>query len=562
MRARGIPIAILVASSAAAFLAWALGFALAGVALVPLLGTVLLLYRPQDEPGRRSAVARLRAAPVLPREAPLDSVAEHVAGSLALHARALRADRVLLLSPSSDRRSLRVAATGPANGPARSHLTFPRDAGLPGAVLGSGEPLAATLGDQTLRLCPYYAEDRGEVAQALAAPLRTRDGEHVLVAERRDDEAFGKQEAVTISAAARTLGWALEMALALRDAEERAAQLAQMAEAADGLVRADPDAVAEVARSAVAAARRLVPVDAAVVTRHDPEKGTSTIVHVEGVDLSPGTTFPDDAGMAGKAGRHRTILPAGGRYARDAGPVLAPDVPFPPFREGALAIVPLVAGDVLAGNLVLAARNTDRYERDHVRLLLRSVANVTGAQLARRTVEASLAELARTDALTGTANRRAFDEALPAALGRSVRYGHPTSLLLLDLDHFKAVNDSRGHAMGDVVLGALGQLLRGLARDVDVPARLGGDEFALILEHTDAAGARRVAERVRQTLAHTPFPGDAGAFRVTTSVGIATYPPHGADGDGVFAAADAAVYRAKREGGNRVCCAPEPPAAR
>ena len=252
-------------------------------------------------------------------------------------------------------------------------------------------------------------------------------------------------------------------------------------------------------------------------------------------------------------------LPASGRCGANAGDVLAPELPFPGFSPGALAVVPLFAGDVLVGSLALAAREPREYGREQVRMLLRSVANVTAAQLARRTLESSLADLARTDPLTRLHNRRAFDEAVPAALGRSLRYGHPASLLLLDVDCFKQVNDQYGHAGGDVVLSALGQHLTTLARDVDVPARLGGDELALLLEHTDPDGARAVAERIRQAFAHTPFPTKGGTFHVTSSVGVAAFPAHARDAATLYEAADAALYRAKRAGGNRVEVAEAPP---
>ena len=163
--------------------------------------------------------------------------------------------------------------------------------------------------------------------------------------------------------------------------------------------------------------------------------------------------------------------------------------------------------------------------------------------------------LARTDPLTGLANRRHFMETLEREVERSERYGRPLSLVALDMDHFKAVNDSHGHAAGDDVLREAARALRAVCRDVDTAARLGGEELALILPETDAAGARTVAERLREHIVSTAHRSPAGeAFRVTASLGVATA-RHGATGEALLQAADEALYRAKGAGRNQVALA-------
>jgi diguanylate cyclase (GGDEF)-like protein len=176
----------------------------------------------------------------------------------------------------------------------------------------------------------------------------------------------------------------------------------------------------------------------------------------------------------------------------------------------------------------------------------------------RQELERAYAEverLAQTDSLTGLANRRHFMEALEQEVDRSERYGRPLSLVALDLDHFKTVNDSHGHAAGDAVLSEAARALRAVCRDVDIPARMGGEEFALLLPETDTAGARTVAERAREHIAGTAHRSPAGeSFRVTASLGVATLRP-GASGEALLQAADEALYRAKDAGRNQVALA-------
>jgi diguanylate cyclase (GGDEF)-like protein len=158
----------------------------------------------------------------------------------------------------------------------------------------------------------------------------------------------------------------------------------------------------------------------------------------------------------------------------------------------------------------------------------------------------------REDALTGLANRRCFDERLLAEIDRARRYRHPLSLVLVDLDHFKRVNDSAGHAAGDEVLRLVAGIMRTQLRGSDLPARLGGEEFALLLPEQDGEGARRAAELLRGAVAVHDYSGIHAGLRVTLSAGIATWQP-GQSSDDLIRHADQALYRAKDEGRDRVC---------
>jgi two-component system cell cycle response regulator len=169
---------------------------------------------------------------------------------------------------------------------------------------------------------------------------------------------------------------------------------------------------------------------------------------------------------------------------------------------------------------------------------------------------ARLEMLAHTDPLTQTHNRRALMERLTEEMERARRYGLYLSVLMVDLDHFKAINDSYGHVVGDEVLRGVSATLQREARAVDVVARFGGEEFVVVLPETAAEGAMSLAERIRARIASTPpVPGgEYGWLRVTVSIGVATVPAPGVSTpEELIGVADEALYRAKAEGRNRVC---------
>jgi two-component system cell cycle response regulator len=181
---------------------------------------------------------------------------------------------------------------------------------------------------------------------------------------------------------------------------------------------------------------------------------------------------------------------------------------------------------------------------DELRIRLKRVWE-QATQLAR------LESLARTDALTGLHNFRALQGKLEEELARAARYGAPLALLLIDLDHLKELNDREGHEAGNAALEVLAEVLRDELREVDFPARYGGDEFVALLPHQTAAEAAVVAERLRLRLARKPW---ALPDPLTISIGVAAVDGQRqqADPAALLAAADAALYRSKRLGRDRV----------
>jgi diguanylate cyclase (GGDEF)-like protein len=167
-----------------------------------------------------------------------------------------------------------------------------------------------------------------------------------------------------------------------------------------------------------------------------------------------------------------------------------------------------------------------------------------------------LESLAGADPATGLPNHRTLVSTLDREIERSRRYGHPCVLLFLDLDHFKALNDTFGHPAGDAALREFSSVVRSSLRSIDTLGRWGGEEFVAILPETDEEAGLSVAERLRSAVAAHAF-WSAGGSHITCSAGLASYPEHAQDRDGLIELADQAMYAAKRLGRNQVRLAGE-----
>ncbi|MDZ4695530.1 MAG: GGDEF domain-containing protein [Deltaproteobacteria bacterium] len=163
-----------------------------------------------------------------------------------------------------------------------------------------------------------------------------------------------------------------------------------------------------------------------------------------------------------------------------------------------------------------------------------------------------LQEQSSTDALTGIANRRSFDWQLAREVARAARYRIPLALVMIDLDHFKVLNDTHGHPVGDQVLRAIAHILDLGKRTGDFVCRYGGEEFVALLPHAGVPDAQAWSERVREMLERTAIDTTAGPLQVTASFGVAELERDGTDPDELTSAADGALYEAKRKGRNQV----------
>lgn len=215
--------------------------------------------------------------------------------------------------------------------------------------------------------------------------------------------------------------------------------------------------------------------------------------------------------------------------------------------------IPLTSHASRLGVVSFYRKDRDFFLPDEIEIL-KTFAHLAAGAIENARLYEKTQNLAITDKLTGLRNRRMFDQRLAEEIAYAERQAKPLSLLMLDIDGFKHVNDVHGHVAGDKVLQALGHTLSGQLWKVDLAARYGGEEFAVILPQTDASAAANVAERIRRSIAETAIPlPDGHKIGVTVSVGIACFPECGETSESLVEHADQALYTAKKEGKNRVC---------
>ncbi|MBN2141265.1 MAG: sensor domain-containing diguanylate cyclase [Desulfovibrionaceae bacterium] len=248
------------------------------------------------------------------------------------------------------------------------------------------------------------------------------------------------------------------------------------------------------------------------------------------------------AALAGPVGGFQTcFLDPAGRPGENCAP-----------SEGRVMVLPLASGEETFGCLVMLCEQDLRLAKDQVEIL-RSAASHLSLALRNALAFKDVKIKADRDGLTRIHNRRSFDERLMQELKRHQRYDNVLSLLMLDLDHFKQVNDTYGHKAGDMVLERIAGLLVDTLRATDFPARYGGEEFVVLLPHTGENQAWILAERIRAAVAETGFESEGRCFGVTASIGVASLDPGTLDRDcDLVLQADRALYRAKDKGRNTV----------
>jgi diguanylate cyclase (GGDEF)-like protein len=215
-----------------------------------------------------------------------------------------------------------------------------------------------------------------------------------------------------------------------------------------------------------------------------------------------------------------------------------------------VAVVPVIFHERTMGVLMVTSDDPQRLWQDNEIMLMRTVADQVAVAVNHARLFQQVQHQALTDGLTGCFNRRFFEIQLERDLHLATRMRQPVSLILLDIDHFKRVNDAHGHDAGDAALRLLAGALREEVRGVDTAARYGGEEFAIILPQAGEEGALVVAERLRSRIERTEVPG---VGFITASLGVATFPLHASSRELLVTTADRALYQAKRTGRNRVC---------
>jgi diguanylate cyclase (GGDEF)-like protein len=267
-----------------------------------------------------------------------------------------------------------------------------------------------------------------------------------------------------------------------------------------------------------------------------------------------------EAGTTNKAIGKRVPLNAGilGRVARSGERAIVQQTGDGPLQgilpeSKAVLCIPITYGETLLGVLNVESQRENAFSRDDV-LIMNTLADLLATALHNSFVFQKLQQQAITDGLTGVKTRRFFFEALTSEWKRASRSSRPFSVILMDLDKFKEVNDSLGHLEGDLVLARVGRLLEQKSRQSNVVARYGGDEFVIFMPETGIDQAQTLAERLRLWVATDPMLSE---HEITGSFGVASFPVHGFSVEDIIRVADASMYVSKHAGGNRVSTAQE-----
>lgn len=420
--------------------------------------------------------------------------------------------------------------------------------GIFAAALAKLEPVSIH-GPKAGQHAPYYVE-LPRLGGVSAVPLLEHGHPRgILVVDREAAEPFAEQEEELLGTTARFALRAIENERVFVQLERAKIEQGKLYRAVDTLNGAWTEA--QVIQACVAIAREFTSFDFAAVTLADRAASEHEICAVSGDDAEElvGQRFRHNAGLVSMVVANRHPLPYRGDYDPSRQVVFSRRLAPPPMPS--LLVLPLIVHARALGTLVLGSRRRGAFG-ESVRPILEVLASHVAVSLANARMFKRLEEMATTDGLTGLLNKRALVDVAAQKLKSSARFKKPLSVLICDLDHFKIVNDTHGHDVGDLVLKAIADVLRRVKRDTDVVGRFGGEELVIVCEETDSDGAALLGERIRSEIEITKLPSEQGLLAVTCSVGVATHPQVGRDWDTLFKAADEALYASKRGGRNRV----------
>ncbi|MDP9033387.1 MAG: diguanylate cyclase [Myxococcota bacterium] len=397
---------------------------------------------------------------------------------------------------------------------------------------------------------PYYV---GSCPVRTLAAVAVVDGETlrgVLAIDRVADVPFTPDEEDIAAQAARYCLRAVQNERVFLQLERAKAEQGKLYRAAQALGAALSEK--DVVDAGVNAAREIASFDLAAVTVFDEATRTHEVVAAKSVDAAiddlVGVRFAHNAGLVSMVVQNRCPLPYRGEFETGRQVVLSKRLPWP--SHPSLLVLPLLMHDRALGTLILGGKRRQAFS-DSARPALEVLASHLAVSLSNARMLHKLEMMATTDGLTGLLNKRAMLEAVVQKIAAAARFARRLSVLIVDIDHFKKVNDTHGHDVGDVVIRGLGEILKRHKRATDVVGRFGGEEFVLLCEQTDDKGAMLLAERIREEVGKSSFRIAGGTVGVTCSVGVATFPEAGATWELLFKASDEALYVSKRSGRNR-----------
>ena len=427
--------------------------------------------------------------------------------------------------------------------------------GITGALLGVEELVSLAPAIPSLGV-PYYAKQI-EVGGILAVRLPD-DAEEwlgfddkkiapVLCVDRPGQQPWTDGEKATMTLAARKLALDVNMGRQFqamaheRSAIQRVCLAMRELNGALGLE--------QVLGATIKAVRTLVGADFISVSLVCGNGHCVALAEGEGAEQLMGREFSREEGLVGQVLKINRPLPA---KAQCHGPtqVFGHDHLLSGYNS--LLVLPLQKekGEAI-GALTVAVKAAEVFTKARQEILELIAAQVA-VKIDLGQAHEEINRLATIDGLTGLINHRTFQHGFDVMLSREERRTGSLSLLICDIDHFKKINDNHGHPFGDKVLKEVAAILRRAVRSVDMAARYGGEEFALVLEGSGEQGGLQMAERIRQEIEKMVLHSENGPVRITLSLGLAVYPDHGTDKERLISRADQALYRAKKQGRNRV----------
>ena len=413
-------------------------------------------------------------------------------------------------------------------------------------LLSQGEPVAGLV--REFPASERTALESQDIRSILVLPIFVGDQWWGLIGfdECRYERHWDESEQEALRTAANAIGVAIQR----RQTEERLQKLAMVATAVTSSLDLN-----QVLNAIATSALQLVNATDVHIYLYDAETGTFTF----GAAFWENGRRTPAAEQVRPHGLTATVARTGKRIVIDdaATHPLFQDEVAKRWGIKSIAGFPLLRAHRVVGVLTVAFLHQPHRFTDDELYVLSLLADQAAIAIDNAQLHEEMRRQAITDGLTGLYNHRYFYERLNAELAHSVRYQHPCSLIMLDLDDFKFYNDRYGHLAGDELLRELGKLLRSAIRHSDIAARYGGEEFALILPETNTKQALVLAQRLLNLVRNHEFAvrGWREKGKITISIGVASYPVHAQDVDGLVQAADMALLQAKTAGKNRVCVA-------
>ncbi len=449
---------------------------------------------------------------------------EEIMESLGILKHSLSADSACMCDLKNDRLSLRYSTENPAT------------------IIGLDEAsLMDCIGKREPLIFDVVNAKQYEVTSCIANPVIDSNFVHgVLSVHKNRAAGFRKQDMEVTTLIAAQIVRTLHRQRLYVQIQKEYAGLKILHQGSTGLtisLRTE-----EIARRLVEAAYKIAPL---AIGFFVPREERHELLYHVGFTPFREQIFDLKDSLIGKYGKSRRTT-----YLSDLRNDRAPLLPIKKGPIGSLFVRPLFSEEEMLGMLVCASEKTGALNSYQIELL-ELLGNQASMALMNAKFHAEIERIAVTDGLTGLFNHRHFQEMLESEFHRMHRFSTPLSLLLIDIDFFKRINDTFGHPGGDKVLRGVAHIIRETVRNIDIPVRYGGEEFAAIIPGADRDGALTMAERLRTTIGEKGFLLDGREIEVTVSIGVATCPHDAVNREQLIERADKALYYAKKNGRNR-----------